>query len=201
MACKHPPRRPYGLTLIEALIWLSFLAILAVFFSDWRGSLYFDRVVSKTTDGFVQFDEAAYAYYADNSVWPADITALGAYIPNLQNVNLTDLTAGINGVGLPYSLESDPDLVIKTTLATREQAVAVVHQFPNTATCDACETGTYEVALGVVEPALTFRTGVVLGVIIDDTVNYGLTTAAACSAAGGILLNDADLALTLCIAQ
>lgn len=182
-----------GFTLVESLVWLAVLAVVAGFFAEWRSGVYFDGVVTKTVNGFVQFDEAAVAYHNDNGAWPADITQLAPYIPNLQNVDGVAETAGANGVGAPYSLSVDAggNLTLATTLATLEQAVAVNHQFLNSGSHNPA---TFEVTLGVVEPAIGGGGGV--GTLLGGTGggnNFGLIQDEDdCDDAGGVWLSGGE---------
>lgn len=144
-------RRQTGLTLLEALLWLGFLSMTAVYMIEWRNALYFEQVVKKTVDGFVQFDEAAYSYYLENGVWPEDLADLADLIPLLQNVDTETGTAGRNGVGLPYSGAIDipsGGFVLATTMESLQQALAVSTQFPSASYDDT----TFVVSVGLVEP-------------------------------------------------
>ncbi len=177
-----------GVTLIETVIWLGFIAVMALYFADFRSGLRFDGIVQKTADGIIHIDEAVYAHYLDTGTWPADITELEAYIPNLPNIDDTNKTAGANGVGLPYAIEyTDPlGLEVKTTMLTLQQALAVAAQFPNSGVHDA---DTFEVVVGFPLAGLTGQlsgSGSIIS-ILDGLVLFGtdsFDTQAECEAAG-----------------
>jgi prepilin-type N-terminal cleavage/methylation domain-containing protein len=126
-----------GFSLIELVIVLAVIATLTPLYLNWRASIAHESIVSRTTNGVEHINKALYAYRADQQTWPASIVLLEAYLPNLQNVNAQTNTAGVNGVGLPFRLESNgQSIVIATTMRTIHQAREVASSYPNTGTFD-----------------------------------------------------------------
>ena len=144
MPTNHPKFEPFshreksaGFSLIELVVVLAVIATLTPLYLNWKASIAHESIVSRTINGIEQVNKALYAYRADQQSWPASIVLLVDYLPNLQNVNAQTNTAGVNGVGLPFRLESNgQSIVIATTMGTIHQAREVASSYPNTGTFD-----------------------------------------------------------------
>lgn len=141
-----------GFTLLELTLVLAVVGMLAQGYWQWRSTTMEEAAVQRTVDGLLQIDEALYSFRIDTGAWPGNITEVAPYLPNLANVDAVAGTAGVNGVGLPYSIAAAGiGIEVSTQLQTAAQADAVAREFPNTSRVDPA---TSTVSIGLPVPGL-----------------------------------------------
>jgi prepilin-type N-terminal cleavage/methylation domain-containing protein len=137
LATEPHQLRIQGFTLIELIVVISVIAVLTPLYLNWKASITHESIVKRTVNSVEQINEALYAYRTDQQSWPASIVLLVDYLPSLRNVNAQTNSAGVNGAGLPFRLESNgQSIVIATRMNTRHQAREVALSYPNTGTFD-----------------------------------------------------------------
>ena len=142
-----------GFTLLELLLVVAALGFIAQSYFHWKRGIAEEGIVQRTVDGFLQVDEAAYAFRIDNAnTWPGIMGDLQPYLPGLYGITPSSTSAGANGVGGAYSISPlASSLNIRTAMLSEDQARAVARAFPNTGTFNP---GTFVVTLNIPVPGL-----------------------------------------------
>ncbi len=103
-------------------IVLALIAVSANGFYAYQRRQSDETVVNRTVDAVARIDEALIAHRLDVGAWPANITALTAYLPNFTPVNGAGYAIAIRAV--------PPNLVLETYLQNERQRTGVVNAYP-----------------------------------------------------------------------